>query len=91
MFRVQRHASGRCEVRFDFQERLAEDVTSSERRTFIRLGPSLAAINAWLTTLAADAGYAPGTGYEYAKVLYHTVKGRRCLRFQSWVLPCPSP
>jgi integrase len=74
MFRVQRHASGRCEIRFDFQERLAEDVTPSERRTFIRLGPSLAAINAWLTMLAADTGYAPGTGYEYAKVLMYALE-----------------
>jgi hypothetical protein len=51
MFRVHRHTSGRCEVRFDFQERLAEDVTPSEHRIFNRLGPSLAAVNAWLTTL----------------------------------------
>lgn len=74
MFRVHLHASGRCEVRLDVQERSVEDLLPTERRAFIRLGPSLAAVNAWLTTLGADVGYAPGTGYEYAKVLIYALE-----------------
>lgn len=74
MFRVHRHASGRCEVRLDVQGRSVEDLLPAERRNFIRLGPSLAAVNAWLTTLGADTRYAPGTGYEYAKVLMYALE-----------------
>src|SRR5713101_5345912 len=74
MFRVHRHTSGRYEVRLDLQERSAEDLLPTERRAFIRLGPGLAAVNAWLTTLGADTGYAPGTGYEYAKVLMYALE-----------------
>ena len=74
MFRVHRHLSSRCEVRLDVQERSVEDLLPAERRAFIRLGPSLAAVNAWLITLGADTGYAPGTGYEYAKVLMYALE-----------------
>lgn len=74
MFQVHRHASGRCEIRLDLQERSVEDLSPAERRAFIRLGPSLAAVNAWPMVLGADTGYAPGTGYEYAKVLMYALE-----------------
>jgi integrase len=74
MFQVHRHSSGQCEVRLAVGERSVEELSPTERRAFIRLGPSLAAVNAWLITLGADTGYAPGTGYEYAKVLMYALE-----------------
>ncbi len=74
MFQVHRHASGQCEVRLAVGERSVEELSSAERRAFMRLGPSLAAVNAWLITLGAETGYASGTGYEYAKVLIYALE-----------------
>lgn len=74
MFQVHQHASGQCEVRLAVGDRPIEELLPGERRAFIRLGPSLAAVNAWLMTLGADTGYASGTGYEYAKVLMYALE-----------------
>jgi integrase len=74
MFQVHRHASGQCEVRLAVGERSVEELLPAERRAFMRLGPSLAAVNAWLITLGAETGYASGTGYEYAKVLMYALE-----------------
>ncbi len=62
-----------CEIRWDFENRLPEQRTREEQRLFLQLGPSLVAVNVWLTTLGADRGYSFGTIYEYAKVLLYAL------------------
>jgi len=62
-----------CEIRWDFENRLPEQRTREEQRLFLQLGPSLVAVNIWLTTLGADRGYSFGTIYEYAKVLLYAL------------------
>src|SRR5260370_35482238 len=62
-----------CEIRWDFENRLPELRTREEQRLFLQLGPSLVAVNVWLTTLGADSGYSFGTIYEYAKVLLYAL------------------
>src|SRR6266700_6834228 len=62
-----------CEIRWDFENRLPEQRTREEQRLFLQLGPSLVAVNVWLTVLGADTGYSFGTIYEYAKVLLYTL------------------
>ena len=62
-----------CEVRWDFKNRSPEQRSREEQYLFLRLGPSLVAVNIWLTTLSADTGYSFGTVYEYAKVLSYTL------------------
>lgn len=74
MFSVHRFPSGACEIRFDFHDDIAQDIPPLERRAFMSLGPSLHVVNVWLSTLAADVGYATGTGYEYAKVCAYVLK-----------------
>lgn len=74
LFTVYRDASRcLCEVRWDFQDRSPEQRTKDEQRLFLQLGPSLVAVNIWLTILGADTGYSFGTIYEYAKVLSYTL------------------
>jgi len=74
LFTIYRDASRRlCEIRWDFQNRLPEQRTREEQRLFLQLGPSLVAVNVWMTTLGADSGYSFGTIYEYAKVLLYAV------------------
>ena len=74
MFSVHRFPSGACEIRFDFHGDTAQDIPPLECRAFMSLGPSLHVVNVWLTTLAADVGYATGTGYEYAKVCAYALE-----------------
>jgi integrase len=74
MFHISRFPSGACEIRVDFQGRRVEEIPSLERRAFMRLGPDLAAVNAWLAALAADTGCAAGTVYEYAKTLLYALE-----------------
>ncbi len=62
-----------CEIRWDFEKRPPEQRTKEEQRLFLQLGPSLAAVNVWLTILGADSGYSFGTIFEYAKVLRYTL------------------
>jgi len=62
-----------CEIRWDFESRSPEQRTREEQRLFLQLGPSLVAVNIWLTTLGADRGYSFGTIYEYAKVLLYAL------------------
>lgn len=62
-----------CEIRWDFENRLPEQRTKEEQRLFLQLGPSIVAVNVWLTILGADNGYSFGTIYEYAKVLLYTL------------------
>ena len=62
-----------CEIRWDFESRSPEQRAREEQRLFLQLGPSLVAVNVWLTTLGADRGYSFGTIYEYAKVLLYTL------------------
>ncbi len=62
-----------CEIRWDFENREPVQRTRAEQRLFLQLGPSLAAVNVWLTTLGADRGYSFGTIYEYAKVLLYAL------------------
>jgi len=62
-----------CEVRWDFENRSPEQRTKEEQHLFLQLGPSLVAVNVWLTTLGADSGYSFGTIYEYAKVLLYAL------------------
>src|SRR5712691_1356661 len=62
-----------CEIRWDFQSREPAQRTKQEQRLFFQLGPSLVAVNVWLTILGADSGYSFGTIYEYAKVLLYTL------------------
>lgn len=62
-----------CEVRWDFESRPPEQRSREEQRLFLQLGPSLVAVNVWLTALGADSGYAFGTIFEYAKVLLYTL------------------
>jgi hypothetical protein len=50
-----------CEVRWDFESRPPEQRSREEQRLFLQLGPSLVAVNVWLTALGADSGYAFGT------------------------------
>src|SRR5216683_2204368 len=56
-----------CEIRSPEQR------AREEQRLFLQLGPSLVAVNVWLTTLGADRGYSFGTIYEYAKVLLYAL------------------
>ena len=62
-----------CEIRWDFENRPAEQRSREEQRLFLQLGPSLVAVNVWLMALGADSGYSFGTVYEYAKVLLYTL------------------
>lgn len=62
-----------CEIRWDFENRLPEQRAKEEQRLFLQLGPSLVAVNVWLTILGADSGYSFGTIFEYAKVLLYTL------------------
>lgn len=74
LFTIYRDASRRlCEIRWDFQNREALQRTREEQRLFLQLGPSLVAVNVWLTILGADTGYSFGTVYEYSKVLSYTL------------------
>ena len=74
LFTIYRDASRCfCEVRWDFQDREPAQRTRDEQRLFLQLGPSLVAVNVWLTILGADTGYSFGTIYEYAKVLSYTL------------------
>ncbi len=74
MFHISRFPSGVCEVRVDFQGRCVEEIPPLQRRAFMRLGPDLAAVNAWLAALASDTGRSAGTVYEYAKVLLYALE-----------------
>lgn len=73
MLHCNRFSSGACEIRFDFHGRSIEEIPPLERRAFMRLGPDLAAVNAWLSALAADTGCAAGTVKEYSKVLLYAL------------------
>ncbi len=74
LFTLHRDRSRRfCEIRWDFESRSPEQRTREEQRLFLQLGPSLVAVNIWLTTLGADRGYSFGTLYEYAKVLLYAL------------------
>src|SRR5713226_4733684 len=74
LFILHRDRSRRlCEIRWDFEKRPPERRTKEEQRLFLQLGPSLVAVNVWLTILGADSGYSFGTIYEYAKVLLYTL------------------
>lgn len=74
LFVLHRDDSRRlCEIRWDFENRGPEQRTRDEQRLFLQLGPSLVAVNVWLTILGADSGYSMGTVYEYAKVLLYTL------------------
>ena len=63
-----------CEIRWDFENRPPEQRSREEQRLFWQQGPSLVAVNVWLTALGADSGYAFGTIFEYAKVLKYTLE-----------------
>jgi len=63
-----------CEIRWDFENRPPEQRSREEQRLFLQLGPSLVAVNVWLTALGADSGYAFGTIFEYAKDLKYTLE-----------------
>jgi integrase len=74
MFLLYRDPARRlCEIRWDFENRSPEQRTKEEQRLFLQLGPSLVAVNVWLTILGADSGYSFGTLYEYAKVLVYAL------------------
>jgi integrase len=62
-----------CEIRWDFENRPPEQRSREEQRLFLQLGPSLVAVDVWLTALGADSGYAFGTIFEYAKVLKYAL------------------
>jgi integrase len=62
-----------CEIRWDFKTRPPEQRSREEQRFFLYLGPSLVAVNVWLTILGSDLGYSFGTIYEYAKVLLYAL------------------
>jgi hypothetical protein len=62
-----------CEIRWNFEDRPPAQHTREEKHLYVQLGPSLVAVNAWLTTLGADSGYSFGTIYEYTKVLLYTL------------------
>ena len=73
-FTLYRDPSRRlCEIRWNFEGCPPEQRTREEQRLILQLGPSLVAVNVWLTTLGADSGYSFGTIYEYAKVLKYTI------------------
>jgi hypothetical protein len=73
-FVLHRDSSCRlCEIRWDFENRPPEQRTKEEQRLFLQLGPSLVAVNVWLTILGADSGYSFGTIFEYAKVLLYAL------------------
>ena len=63
-----------CEIRWEFENWLPEQRSREEQRLFLQLGPSLVAVNVWLTALGGDSGYAFGTIFEYAKVLKYTLE-----------------
>ena len=74
LFTLYRDSSRRfCEIRWDFENREPVQRTREEQRLFLQLGPSVVAVNVWLTTLGADRGYSFGTIYEYAKVLLYSL------------------
>jgi site-specific recombinase XerD len=62
-----------CEIRWMYQQGLAEPDTREDQLLVLQLGTSLVAVNVWLTRLGADSGYAFGTVYEYGKVLLYTL------------------
>jgi integrase len=73
-FTLYRDPSRRmCEIRWDFENREPVQRMREEQRHFLQLGPSLVAVNVWLTILGGDLGYSFGTIYEYAKVLLYTL------------------
>jgi len=69
MFIVHHSPVGGVAIRFAFGDRAPEDVSRQEARTLMRLGPSVAAVNAFLATLDARGDHASGTVREYAKAL----------------------
>jgi len=74
LFILYRDGSRRlCEIRWDFENRAPEQRTREEQSLLLQLGPSLVAVNVWLSALGADSGYSFGTIYEYAKVLLYTL------------------
>jgi integrase len=74
LFTLYRDPSRRlCEIRWDFENREPGQRTREEQRLFLQLGPSIVAVNVWLTTLGGDLGYSFGTIYEYAKVLLYAL------------------
>ena len=74
IFTLYRDPSRRfCQIRWDFEKREPAQRTRAEQRLFLQLGPSLVAVNVWLTILGGDLGYSFGTIYEYAKVLLYTL------------------
>ncbi len=96
MFHLYRSLADLCEIRFDFQDRSANEISPNERRVFIRLSSSLEVVNAWLATLGVDCRYAKTTVYEYAKALVYTDEvepdvvflphGRQMKRRGVWIL-----
>lgn len=74
MFHVHRSPAGLCEIRFDFQDRSANEIAPEERRAFIHLSFSLEVVNVWLATLGVDCRYATTTVYEYTKALVYTLE-----------------
>ncbi len=52
MFRVQCYETGGCEVRMAFTEPEGATASANTGRAFVRLHPSLTAVNVWLATLA---------------------------------------
>src|SRR5260370_42474590 len=75
LFILHRERTSRlCEVRWDFENRPPEQRSREEQRLFLQQGPSLVAVNVWLTALGADSGYAFGTIFEYAKGLKYTLE-----------------
>ncbi len=74
MYYIYRFSSGTCEIRFDLAGGAIEEIPPLERRAYMRLGPDLTAVNAWLAALAADTGCASGTVYEYAKILRYALE-----------------
>lgn len=74
LFILHRDGSRRlCEIRWDFENRSPEQRTREEQRLLLQVGPSLVAVNVWLSALGADRGYSFGTIYEYAKVLLYAL------------------
>ena len=77
-----------CEIRWDFESREPAQRMKQEQRLFFQLGPSLVAVNVWLTALGADSGYSFGTIYEYAKVLLYTLTWLTYKPVQLGTEPC---
>src|SRR5947199_8187107 len=74
MFYVNRLSSDACEIRFSIAGCNIDEIPPPERRTYIRLGPDLTAVNAWLSALSANTKFASGTVYEYAKILRYALE-----------------